>query len=365
MKGRRTVLIVGAGLAGARTAETLRTEGFGGRIVLVGDEPVGPYERPSLSKEFLAGARDEESLQLRKPSFWAAHGIELVLGTRIERVDPVARTIHPTRGAELHFDDLVLATGARPRRLPLELPVGVHELRTLADARALRTELVPGAHLVVVGGGFVGAEVASTAHELGLHVTIVEAAPAPVARVLGDEVGMLLAERWRKHGIDVRLGAGVAHMRADASGHVSEMLLTDGSLLRADVVLVGIGVAPARELMPERPAVSIHAAGDVVGPGHWTAAALDGTAAARRILGLPDLPPQPHYVWSDQFGLRLQVVGSPRPCDSVEVEGDADSFTARYLDEGGVTRAALFANRPREAAALRSELAKAGIPLAA
>jgi 3-phenylpropionate/trans-cinnamate dioxygenase ferredoxin reductase subunit len=359
------VVIVGAGLAGARTAETLRAEGFDGRVVLVGDEPVGPYERPALSKEFLAGERGEESLQLRKPSFWGERDIELVLGMRIERVDLVARTVHPTRGRALGFDQLVLATGARPRRLPLEFPAGVHELRTLADARALRAELVPGSHLIVIGGGFVGAEVASTAHALGVHVTIVEAAPAPVARVLGNEVGLMLADRWRTQGIDVRLGTGVAHIRADASGRVDAVLLTDGALLRADVALVGVGVEPARELVPERPAVAVHVAGDVVGPGHWTAAAQDGAAAARRILDLPPLPPQPHYVWSDQFGLRLQVVGSPKPSDPFELDGGDDSFAVRYLDQDGGVRAALLANRPLEAAALRRELRTADVLLAA
>ncbi len=361
----RTVVIVGAGLAGARTAETLRAEGFDGRVLLVGDEPVAPYERPALSKEFLAGTRDEESLLLRPPAFWDERRIELQLGRRIVSADPGRCVVRTSRGGELPFDELVLATGARPRRLPLELPAGVHELRTLADARALRQELVPGAHLVVIGGGFVGAEVASTARSLGVHVTIVEAAPAPVARVLGPEVGLLLAERWRAHGVDVRLGTGVAHIRADANGRVDSVLLTDGSVLRADAVLVGVGVEPARELLPARPAVHVRAAGDVVGPGHWTAAALDGVAAARRILGLPVPGPQPHYVWSDQFGLRLQVVGTPAPEDAFELEGGGDSFAVRYLDAGGRTRAGLLANRPAEAAALRRTLLEDALALAA
>jgi 3-phenylpropionate/trans-cinnamate dioxygenase ferredoxin reductase subunit len=361
----RSVVIVGAGLAGARAAETLRAEGFDGRIALVGDEAVGPYERPALSKEFLAGRRTEESLQLRKPGFWDERSIELVLATRVVSVDPAARSVRTSRGRELPFDALVLSTGARPRRLPLELPAGVHELRTLADARALRDELVPGSHLVVIGGGFIGAEVASTARSLGMKVAIVEAAPAPVSRVLGDEVGMLLADRWRSHGIEVRLRTGLAHIRADASGRVDAVALTDGSVLRADVVVVGVGVEPAAELLPERPAVNVHPAGDVTGPGHWTAAALDGAAAARRILGLPAAAPQPHYVWSDQFGLRLQVVGSPRPDDTVELDGGSDSFAARYLDDAGHTRAALLANRPAEAAALRRALQRTEVPLAA
>ena len=153
----RAVVIVGAGLAGARAAETLRAEGFDGRVLLVGEEPVAPYERPALSKEFLAGTRDEKSLLLRPAAFWKERGIELLLGRRIVAVDAAAQTVRTSRGDDLPFDALVLATGARPRRLPLELPAGVHELRTLADARALRQELVPGAHLVVIGGGFVGA----------------------------------------------------------------------------------------------------------------------------------------------------------------------------------------------------------------
>jgi 3-phenylpropionate/trans-cinnamate dioxygenase ferredoxin reductase component len=362
---RRAVVIVGAGLAGARAAETLRAEGFEGRVLLLGEEPVAPYERPALSKEFLAGTRDEESLLLRKPGFWDDRRIELRLGRRVVSVDETACVARTSRGEELPFDHLVVATGARPRRLPLESPAGVHELRTLADARALREDLVPGARLVVVGGGFIGAEVASTARSLGVEVTIVEAAPAPVARVLGNSVGRMLAERWRAHGVDVRLATGLVSFRSDASGRISSVLLTDGAELRADAVLVGVGVEPVRELLPRRPATRVHPAGDVVGPGHWTAAALDGAAAARRILGLPAAAPAPHYVWSDQFGQRLQVVGSPDPDDAFEFDGDADSYSVRYLDGVGRTRAALLANRPLEAAELRRRLAGEALACAA
>jgi NADPH-dependent 2,4-dienoyl-CoA reductase/sulfur reductase-like enzyme len=360
-----TVVIAGAGLAGARAAETLRSEGFDGRVVLVGAEATAPYERPALSKEFLAGTRDEASLLLRPPGSWDERGIELLLERRVVHVDPDGRVARTSRDEELHFDQLVVATGARPRRLPLQTPAGVHELRTLEDARALREELVPGTRLVVIGGGFVGAEVASTARGLGVEATIVEAAPAPVARVLGNAVGRLLAERWRAHGVDVRLHTGIASFRADASGRIASVLLTDGSELRADAVLVGVGIEPARELFPERPAVHIHAAGDVVGPGHWTAAALDAAAVARRILGLPVAPPPPHYVWSDQFGQRLQVVGTPRPDDEFAFDGGDDAFTVRYLDGEGRTRAALLANRPAEAAELRRQLAEEPLAWAA
>jgi NAD(P)H-nitrite reductase large subunit len=361
----RTVLIVGAGLAGARTAETLRSEGYDGRLVLIGDEPLAPYERPALSKEFLLGTRDEHSLLLRKDGYWDDRSIELRLGTRVEHIDPFERVARTDRGTDVWFDELVLATGARPRRLPFDLPAGVHELRTIADAKALRQELVPGSHLVVIGGGFVGAEVASTARTLGVHVTIVEAADAPVARVLGEDVGLMLAARWRQHGVDVRLRTGVAHIRANAEGRVTSLLLTNGVELRADAVLVGVGVAPAQELMPERPAVHVHTAGDVVGPGHWTAAAFDGAAAAREILGLPAQLTQPAYVWSDQFGLRLQVVGTPHADDNLEHDGDGDSFAVRYLDETGRVRAALLANRPAEAGVLRRQLAESALAWAA
>ena len=360
-----SVLIVGAGLAGARAAETLRAEGFDGAVTLVGDEPTAPYERPALSKDFLAGTRSEENLLLRRPGFWEGRGIELLPGRRVVDVDPAGRVARTSRGEELRFDELVIATGATPRRLPVALPRGVHELRTLADARALREELVPGARLVVIGGGFVGAEVASTARGLGVAVTIVEAAQAPLERVLGVAVGRLLADRWRAHGVDVRLRTGVASFRSDASGRLASVLLTDGAELRADVALVGIGVSPAAELLPGRPAAHIRAAGDVTGSGHWTAAAFDGAAAAKRILGLAVSPPPPPYVWSDQFGQRLQIVGAPAPGSRTELDGGRDAFAVRYLDGAGGVTGALFANRPADAADLRRHLAAGAVPCAA
>ena len=362
---RSTIAIVGAGLAGARTAETLRAEGFDGRILVFGDEPIGPYERPALSKGFLAGTRDEASLLMRTPEFWERRAVELRLSTRVVSVDAISQRLTTARDHVVPFDEIVFATGARPRRLSAEQPDGVHELRTLADAKRLREELVPGIHLVVVGGGFVGAEVASTARTLGVEVTIVEAASAPVARVLGNEVGLALAERWRAQGVAVRLGVGVSHFRSDAVGRVRSLLLTDGSELRADVVVVGVGVRPADELLPPRPALHVRTAGDVAGPGHWTAAAAAGAAAARGILGLPVPPERPAYVWSDQFGLRLQVVGTPRREHHVVVDRGGDSFAVEYRDELNVIRAGVFANRPADAAALRRRLATIEPALAA
>lgn len=359
------VVVVGAGLAGARAAETLRNEGYDERIVLIGDEPFPPYERPALSKEFLAGSRDEHSLLLRPEDYWSDRGIGLLLGDPVVELDPIARVARTRNGREHRFEHAVIATGARPRRLPLERLHGVHELRTLRDAQRLREDLVPGARLVVVGGGFVGAEVASTARALGVTVTIVEAADAPVVRVLGAGVGHMLASHWRRHDVDVRLRVGVAHLRSDASGHVTSVLLTDGTELRADAVLVGVGVEPVRELLPERPTADIHPAGDIVGPGHWTAAFHDGARAALRILDLPVPPRQPAYVWSDQFGLRLQIVGTPSPNATATREGDGDSFVVHYREPNGDLSAALFVNRAAEAAHFRKTLAQRHLALAA
>ena len=355
----RTVLVAGAGLAGPRAAETLRAEGFEGRVILAGDEPTAPYERPALSKEYLAGAKAEHDLLLRPPGFWQDRAIELRLGQRVESVDPSRGTAVMSSGEELTWDVLVIATGARPRSLPFPLPRGVHSLRTLADARALRETLVAGARLVVVGGGFVGAEVASTAVALGLDVTMIETLRTPFERTLGPSVGRVLAERYRAHGVDLQVGVTVAGFREDENGTLKAVELVGGNQIRCDAALVGIGIDPARELVPERPSGRpVHTCGDVTASGgHWTSAAAGGTAVARRILGIPAAAPQPPFFWSDQFGLRLQLVGETRQAKAVQIEGGADTFVARFRDPGGRLVAALTANRPAEMAALRRNLA--------
>jgi NADPH-dependent 2,4-dienoyl-CoA reductase/sulfur reductase-like enzyme len=336
MNEPRSVLIIGAGVAGARCAETLRTEGYDGRVTLVGEEPIGPYERPALSKEFLAGERSTSQLLLRPPDYWPHKGIDLVLGRRI---DVVRR-----RAGEV----VVIATGARARRIRLPGAGAAHVLRTVADAVALRRELRPGRRLAVVGGGFVGAEVASTARRLGVDVTVLEAGPTPFATRLGVEVGDVLARRYRQHGVDLRTGA-----TAIALGP-RRVALADGSDIECDAVLLAVGAAPARELV--RP--GFDECGDVArGPGHWTAAAADGIAVARRILRLAPQPKQAPFFWSDQFGLRLQLVGDPSGVAAVECEGSEESFTARYVDADGRLIAALAANRSADIAGFRRELA--------
>jgi 3-phenylpropionate/trans-cinnamate dioxygenase ferredoxin reductase subunit len=361
------VLVVGAGLAGSRCAETLRAGGYEGPITLVGDEPHAPYERPALSKEILAGTRSPEDVLLRPPGWWAEQSIELRTGVTVNAIDPRRRTAL-VAGRELTWDHLVLATGAQPRRLAV-VPASAHVLRTMADALALRSLLLPGQRLVVVGAGLIGAEVASGALALGCEVTLVDAASAPMLQAVGPEVGSVLAERWTARGAMLHLDANIA----DADAHTLE--LADGTPIPYDVLLVAIGAAPvgmpgngAGEIVTDaygRTAQPrVYACGDVAAFGrrrveHWTAAASQGATVARTILGeqtpYADLP----YFWSDQFGLRLQMVGDRAGAVSVQLDGGADSFSARYLDSTGKPVAVLLANRGAEVAAARRELAAA------
>jgi 3-phenylpropionate/trans-cinnamate dioxygenase ferredoxin reductase component len=357
MTAPRSILIVGAGLAGSRCAEMLRAEGFEGSIVLVGDEPLGPYERPALSKEFLVGARSAESLLLRPPSFWPELEIECVLGRRVVSIDERAQTATTDRGDVLGWDAVVLATGARPRTLPFPTPLGVHVLRTVADAEALRAHLAWGRRLVVVGGGFVGTEVASTARTLGVEVTILEAAETPFALLLGSELGELLSTRYRAHGVDVLTDTRAAGFRTGVDGRVRSVLLAGGGEVECDTALVSVGVEAATELAPRRPTLRIQLCGDATGRGgHWANAAADGVDAARRIVGLDRLPSKPPFFWSDQFGMRLQLVGDPLAASTVELEGSEESFVARYRQASGRLVAALAVNRPDAVVPLRCEL---------
>jgi len=358
------VLIAGAGLAGLRVAETLRARGYAGRVIIVGDERTPPYERPALSKHVLAGARDGGELALRSADWLAGREIELRLGSAVERVGDRTAFV---AGRELTWDHLVLATGARARRLP-RLPFA-HVLRTLDDARALRDRLAPGVRLAVIGAGLVGAEAASSALSLGCHVTVVDPAPAPMAQLLGQAPSALLADRWRRVGVDVRFGVTVS------AATPNELLLSDGNRVALDVLLVAVGVDPASELVRGGSAIAtdacgrtglanVYACGDVArfggrSGGHWTAAAGQAVAVASTILGEPTPYSDPAYFWSDQFGMRLQMVGEAANAAATELEGDEESFSARYRDAHGNTVGILLGNRPIEVAAARGELAAA------
>jgi 3-phenylpropionate/trans-cinnamate dioxygenase ferredoxin reductase subunit len=369
------VLIVGAGLAGSRCAQTLRAEGFEGAITLIGGEPHPPYERPALSKEYLAGTRSDVALQ--PATYWQEHDIRLLLGTRVERLDLKRKVTRTTEG-DIGWDALVLATGARPRYLPIMGGPRVHVLRTLADAERLRTELVPGQRLAIVGAGFVGAEVASTALALGLDVTIVDYGRVPFERTLGADIGHFLAGRYRAHGVDLRLETRVTRLHRDGRGSLRAVALAEGTELRCDLVLVAAGAEPASDLLGLQAGIptdaggrtalpGVYACGDAAAPWHpvlaahlrlehWTSAAHHAATVARTILGRhAGVAPSP-YFWSDQFGLRLQHVGYPQGWTRVVIGGDAASLEARYFDDDERLVAALLVNRPKAVPQLRRQL---------
>ena len=309
------VVIVGGGLAGQRCAETLRRLGHDGAIRIVGDEPVAPYDRPPLSKGLLAGEIEEGSLAYRPSGWYREQEVELLLGRRAVALEPASRLVRTRDGEELRYDEVLIATGSSPRRLPGAQGFdNIHLLRSVADATALRRAMRPGARLVVVGAGFIGQEVAATARALGVEVTIVEAAAAPLGALLGEDLGRWFAELHREEGTRVLLSTTVSRFRGRSS--VEEIELSDGLRLPCDAVVVGIGVSPATDwlesagLPPNGIPVGpggrtvlphVYAAGDVAMPfderlrahvrsEHWEAAARSGAEAARAMLGLEPRP---------------------------------------------------------------------------
>jgi NADPH-dependent 2,4-dienoyl-CoA reductase/sulfur reductase-like enzyme len=374
--GPGQVVVVGAGLAGLRTVEALRRLGYGGRIVVLGAEREPPYDRPPLSKEVLAGKWDPERTALRKPESYAELDAEWRLGTAATALDLAGRSVL-AGAARIPYDALVIASGASPRRLagpPLE---GVHVLRTLEDAVAIRRGFDSGARLVVVGAGFIGGEVAATARSRGLEVTLVEALPAPLERQLGAEMGAEVMALHRDHGVDVRVGVGVAAL--EGAGRVERVRLADGSAVPADLVVVGVGVAPATRWLEgsglrvadgvvcdERlraSAPGVFAAGDVARwthPGygealrieHWTNATEQADAAVASLLAgegpCPPFAPVP-YFWSDEYDVKLQLAGRTAPGDELRVvDGSVAErrFVALYGRAGRLS-AVLGWNRPR------------------
>ena len=364
-----SVLIVGGGLAAQRAAETLRARDHRGPIRVVCGEPVAPYDRPPLSKELSATA-------FRPPEWYAERDVELLLGRSARRLDVAARRVVLEDGEALAYDDLIVATGARPRRLPAFAGrPNVHVLRTLADTRGLAAALAPGVRLAVVGAGFIGQEVAATARRLGAEVTMIEAADVPLSHVLGPRLGGWFASLHRSEGVRVELGAAVAEALPAVSGApVSSLVLADGRRVETDHVLVAIGVVPDTRWLAGSPLADgvmvdegartaiphVYAAGDVVrGCEHWEPAARLGAAAARSILGLAAAPPMPESFWSDQYGIRIQLIGEAAGADSLEIDGSPDGrdFTA-VLRRHGVVVGALLVGRPRELPRWRRQLAQ-------
>ena len=367
------VLIAGGGLAAQRCCETLRRGGFDGRIVVLCDEPRAPYDRPALSKAVLMGEREVGTLAYREPRWYQEHEIELLLGTAARELDATAHVVELQDGSRVRYGQLLIATGSRPRPLALfGSSERVHELRTAADAQALRDTLASGSgELAVIGAGLIGLKVASAARALGMTVTVIEAAPTPLARALPPALGLWIAGLHREHGVEVRLASAVESV--EHGSHEVRMKLGDGSQVTAETVLLAVGTVPATQWLTgsglgpgaihvdaggRTPLPDIYAAGDAAcypGPHpqqriptqHWEAAARQGTIVARSLLGQEPLPAPPSMFWSDQHGRRIQLVGhSPDGCD-VEFDGDpgASEFIA-WLTHAELPPAAMLVNRP-------------------
>jgi len=388
-----TIVVVGASLAGLRAAEEIRHEGHAGPVIILGDELHAPYDRPPLSKQVLAGTWDVERIHHHAPDKLDTLGLEFRLGRRVLSLDTEAQTVRCDDGHELHYDGLVVATGAQARTLPgTESVPGVHVLRTLDDCLSIRADLEkagPGARVVVIGAGFIGSEVAATCHGLGARVSVVEALPTPLATVLGSQMGEACARLHRERGVGVLTGVGVDRVTSEPVGPAPLVVhLADGTDLEADLVVVGIGVVPAVQWLADSgltldngvvcsealfAAANVVAAGDVArwtkpGTGeqlrveHWTNAAEGGAASARNLLA-GSVAAQPYdpipFFWSDQYQTKIQVIGMPGPDDEVViVEGSVEEakLVALYR-RGDRLRGVLAFSRPRHLMAYRPLLA--------
>lgn len=383
-----TIAIVGASLAGMHAAHTLRREGFEGRVTVIDADPYTPYDRPPLSKQVLAGDWEPERITL--PAASEDLDIDWRLGCTALALDVARRTIALDDGTSVSFDGCVIAAGAAPRRLPgqPERP-GIHVLRTLDDCLAIRADLDAGPRrVVVVGAGFIGAEVAATCRERGLEVTLVEVADVPLERALGPVIGATCADLHREHGVDLRLGTRVEAFLGD--DRIERVVLSDGSVVDTEVVVVGVGVAPSTAWLEGSgltiddgvvcdetllAAPGITAAGDIarwpstrfgelLRVEHWENAIQQGEAAARRLLVDSEdaevFDPIPWF-WSDQYDRKIQLAGRSGADHDVEVvHGSLDEkrFVALY-GRDGVIRGVLGFNRPRHVMQLRQLVADA------
>lgn len=389
----RQVVVVGAGVAGTRAAEALRQDGYDGDLTIVGAERHAPYHRPPLSKKLLTGQVHRAGVDLA-PQFELE--ARVLRGASAIKLDLSSRTVHlrdENQDLALQFDGLVIASGATPRQWPGAVPEGVLTLRTVDDCLAIRDRLGSRPRVVVVGGGFIGAEVAASCRSIGLEVVLIEKANSPLLAALGKELAPRWAELHRQHGVDVRVGVGVDSIVGN--GRVEAVQLTDGSRVPADVVIVGLGVTPVTDWLDgsglrvddgvvcdgtgaaegDTGGAAVVAAGDVarwwhplyerhLRTEHWDDAGRQGEAAARTLLAGPDRA-EPHdelpYFWSDQYDVKVQMLGVPTDYDAVEiVEGDADAweFLAAY-GRGGRTIAAL-STIPNRVYAYRDAIANRG-----
>ncbi|MDT5184282.1 MAG: 3-phenylpropionate/trans-cinnamate dioxygenase ferredoxin reductase component [Mycobacterium sp.] len=358
-----TFAVVGGGLAGAKAAEALRDKDFDGRIVLFAAEEHLPYERPPLSKEYLAGKKQLGDFTTASSAWYRDHHIDLQLGTEVSAIDPKAHTVALPDGSAVRYDKLVLATGSHPRSPPIpgSDADGVHYLRTVDDADALNSALAEGSSLAVVGGGWIGLEVAAGARDRGVSVTVVEMAALPLMAALGREVGEVFAALHREHGVDLRLGATVQEITT-AGGKATGLTLGDGSTVDADAVLVAVGAAPNLALA-QRAGLAlgdggvlvdsslrtsdpdIYAVGDIaaaehplfgtrIRTEHWANALKQPAVAAAGMLGHPEEYTELPYFFTDQYDLGMEYVGHAPHYKKVVFRGDVAKreFTAFWLD---------------------------------
>jgi 3-phenylpropionate/trans-cinnamate dioxygenase ferredoxin reductase subunit len=386
------ILVVGASLAGLTATEALRNGGYDGELVVIDPAPQVPPDRPPLSKQVLAGTWEPDRAVHRVATRLPELDVDLRLGVAATALDAATREVVLSDGSTVGAAGIVLAMGASPRHLPDE-PAGVYVLRTLEDCLALRGELDAGpARVVVIGAGFIGAEVAATCRERGLEVTMIEAGPVPLGRVLPGDIGGFIAEVHREHGVDVRLGVGVDGLDADASGRVRSVRMADGSTIDADVVVVGIGVVPAVDWLVDSgltldngvrcdesclAAPGIVAAGDVASwPNtrfgevmrveQWENAIEQGEHAARRLLAELGLGASPGpfapipWFWSDQYDRKLQMAGRPSGDDELHiVEGSiAERRFVALFRRGDRCTGVLGVNRPRHVMQVRMKMAE-------
>ena len=377
------IVLVGGGQASAVAARTLRRKGYDGRLTLIGKEPERPYQRPPLSKEFLAG-QDVESCGLYLlPEAWTeAHEVEVRTGVTALKVSASDGGVLLDDGSTLEADRVLLATGGRPRQLPDATGERVRYLRSKADAEALRGDLGPGVRLTVIGAGFIGAEVASTASGLGAEVIVLEAGSAPLVRALGERLGAACARLHAGGGVDLRVGVDVGAITQ--VGDEVTVATSEGSLV-SDLVVVGIGMVPNDEIARDSgidcdngilvdefcrtSQENVYAAGDIANHfhplygermrvEHFDNASKQGAVAAQNMLGEARVFDDPHWFWSDQYGANLQRVGHAGPGDELVLRGDivSDSWTAFHLRDGAI-RAAFAMNRPEDVTVARELIA--------
>jgi 3-phenylpropionate/trans-cinnamate dioxygenase ferredoxin reductase subunit len=371
----QTFVVVGASLAGGTAAATLREDGFDGRLVLIGDEPLLPYERPELSKRYLRGEAGHDQLFVRPADWWEAHGVETRLGVRARAVDRSGRSVVLSDGQRIAFDKALIATGVRNRRfdVPGADLEGIFHLRTVADADAIHRAAIGARHAVIVGMGFIGAEVTASLRQMGLDVTVVEIFETALYRIVGPRIGRVLEGMHRDEGVRFRFQDVVE--RFEGAGRVERVVTRSGVTMEADLVVVGVGTQPNAEVMLAEAVAAnggirvgptletafpgVFAAGDVASHAHplfgearvehFDNAVRMGEHAGHAMLGSTAVFDDPHWFWSDQWDHQIQMAGVALAGDMV-VRGsiDARSFCAFYLGDGGVLRAALSVDWKRD-----------------